>query len=132
MGSLAYQQWYLGKMSGAIQWRIKPWHRYPKRDPKGNKLSPSHVQRGFGSVLQTVGTPSVFIPTRSSPPGRQEGEIQKKRERQPVIRKSKLPGADVASPESTAASMDSKTRKAAAQVAANVIASPLKNAKNIP
>jgi hypothetical protein len=130
MGSLAYQQWYLGKMSGAIQWRIKPWHRYPKRDPKGNKLSPSHVQRGFGSVLQTVGTPSVFIRTRSSPPGRQEGEVQKKRERQPVIRKSKLPGADVASPESTAASLDAKTRKAAAQVAANAIKSTFRNAKN--
>jgi hypothetical protein len=130
MGSLAYQQWYLGKMSGAIQWRIKPWHRYPKRDPKGEKLSPSHVQRGFGSVLHSVGTPSVFVPTRSSPPGRQEGEVQTKRVRQPVIRKSKSPGENIALPESTAASMDSKTKKAAAQVAANVIKRTVENTKN--
>jgi hypothetical protein len=130
MGSLAYQQWYLGKMSGAIQWRIKPWHRYPKREPKGEKLSPSHVQRGFGSVLQSVGTPSVFVRTRNSPPGRQEGEVQIKRERHPVIRKSKSPGENVALPESTAASMDSKTKKAAAQVAANVIKRTVENTKN--
>jgi hypothetical protein len=130
MGSLAYQQWYLGKMSGAIQWRIKPWHRYPKRDPKGEKLSPSHVQRGFGSVLHSVGTPSVFVPTRSSPPGRQEGEVQTKRERHPVIRKSKSPGENIAPQESTAASMDSKTKKAATQAAADVIKRTVENTKN--
>jgi hypothetical protein len=130
MGSLAYQQWFLGKMSGAIQWSIKPWHRYPKRDPKGEKLSPSHVQRGFGSVLQSVGTPSVFIPTRNSPPGRQEGEVQTKRKRHPVIRKSKSPGENIAQQESTAASMDSKTKKAAAQVAADVIKRAVENTRN--
>lgn len=121
MVPLAYQQLYLAKMSGAIEWTIKPWHRYPKSDPKGEKLIPSHVQRGYPSVLQTVGTPSVFRPATRIPPGRKVGQTQKKRQPQPVIRKS--PFSKQRTPEvgPTAPSMDGKTKKSAAQVAANVI-----------
>lgn len=121
MTSLAYQQLYLAKMSGAIEWTIKPWHRYPKSDPKGEKLIPSHVQKGYSSILKTVGTPSVFRPATHIPPGRQVGQTQKRRQPQPVIRKSSSSKRSVLEGVSTAPSMNGKIRKAAAQMAAKVI-----------
>ena len=121
MVALAYQQLYLAKMSGTIAWTIKPWHRYPKSDPNGEKLIPSHVQKGYPSVLKTVGTPAVFRPATHIPPGRQVGQTQNKRPLQPVIRKSKPSKQFTPEVESTAPSMDGKTKKVAAQVAANVI-----------
>ena len=136
MGSMVYQQWYLAKMSGAIQWSIKPWHRYPKADPKGRKLIPTHVQKGFPAVLKQVGTPSVFCPATNKAPGRQIGQTQPKRVPQVVIRKSKKTNGTTNSvtsvptvlPTSTE-SMSGKIKRAAAKVAANVIQKTVETAK---
>ena len=124
MGSLAYQQWYLAKMSETIKWNFKPWMRYPKHNPKGLKLNPSNVQSGFPNVLKVVGTPSVYRPPIHIPEGRSLGETTLKRKPQPIIRKTKGSAPQeitLNQSVSNARSMKSEIRNEAAKVAADVI-----------
>ena len=130
MGSLAYQEWYLAKMQGDIEIPVKPWMRYPKHNPKGLAVNPSNIQRGFSNVLKWVGTPSVYRPPTTRPPGRKVGETQEKRPIQPVIKKSEKASKQtvVESPKSPGMSAD--IRNEGAKIAGEV-AGQHKSSKNI-
>ena len=64
----------------------RPWERHlPK--PETNVASPTTVQRNFGRIIRQIGTPVDVPKPRGYSPGREKGQRQKPRIRQPVIRK---------------------------------------------
>ncbi len=89
---LAYTQLYLSRNICQL---IPSWweHYLPKfKNQLGNltlDVSPSLAQRYFPKLLEIIGTPAHDVRIRKSGKGRQEGEIQVKREKQPVIFKCK-------------------------------------------
>ena len=121
MGSLAYQQWYFAKMGGPVEWLMKPWHRYPKFQPKGEKLIPSHVQKGYSGVLRKIGTPSTYCPPNNVPAGRSTGEKPERRAKQPVILKKKDKLRKATTEKSNAPSMDSATKRSALEIVSQTI-----------
>ncbi|WP_423064027.1 hypothetical protein [Candidiatus Paracoxiella cheracis] len=50
--------------------------------------TPSQTQRGFSTVLDTVGTPANLCKPRGNPQGRTKGDTQGKRTRHPAIFKN--------------------------------------------
>jgi hypothetical protein len=120
MCALAYQQWFFAKETGDFTYQIKPWHRYPKSNPKGAKSSPAHTQKGYSQILKTIGTPSTYQPPRNIPPGRPIGEVLEKRPHQPVIKKTKTETKPPAEKKSNAASMKSEEREQALKICAQI------------
>ena len=64
------------------------WERYLP-EAERETASPSFAQRGFGRVIQQIGTPARPPKPRGKSPGRAKGERQQPRKRHPVIKKSK-------------------------------------------
>jgi hypothetical protein len=88
MTALAYTQLYLAR--NIVPVLPKRWERYlPSFQRDKEQLSitatPSQTQRGFSTVLDTIGTPAKSCRPRGNPQGRAKGEIQEKRTRHPVI-----------------------------------------------
>ena len=127
MSALAYQQWFFAKETGEFTYQIKPWHRYPKSNPKGAKSSPSHAQKGYSQILKTIGTPSTYRPPNNIPPGRPIGEILEKRPIQPVIKKINPTTKLSVEIKSDAPSMKSEDREEALKISAKVLNENIKN-----
>ncbi|WP_423062300.1 transposase [Candidiatus Paracoxiella cheracis] len=91
MTALAYTQLYLARNLAPIL--PKKWERYlPSFQVDNEKPSitatPSQTQRGFSTVLDTVGTPANLCKPRGNPQGRTKGDTQGKRTRHPAIFKN--------------------------------------------
>ncbi len=54
-------------------------------DGKTKVTTPSQTQRGFGKILEQIGTPAADCIARGKPCGRIQGEFALKRESKPVI-----------------------------------------------
>ena len=80
LSMLAYQQLYLGReltLSSA-----EPWERYlPSfKEKKANQsATPTMTQRGFGNLINEIGTPAKTAVPRGQPIGRIVGMLQNKR-----------------------------------------------------
>ncbi len=127
MSALAYLQWFFTKETGSYTYSVKPWHRYPKSNPKGAVSSPSHVQKGYSQILKKIGTPSKYRPPRNIPDGRKIGTILNKREHCPVIKKSKIDTKISSKKKSFATSMESEIKNEALKIGATVINEDIKN-----
>ncbi len=53
--------------------------------------TPSQTQRGFEKILKQIGTPAERCVARGKPCGRMQGDVITKRERHPIIFKTKKP-----------------------------------------
>jgi hypothetical protein len=69
----------------------RPWERYLPTMRTTAPLSPSLVQRDFARIIREFGTPAQPPQPRGYSSGRLPGTQRPKRERQPVIVKSKTP-----------------------------------------
>ncbi|MEO1149006.1 MAG: NF041680 family putative transposase [Cyanobacteria bacterium J06638_22] len=82
---LAYVQlWVAQPISVAMP---KPWESSHKRQPD-SRIPPSKVQQDWNRIIRLVGTPAADAKPRGISPGRQPGQSQTRRPRQPVIKKS--------------------------------------------
>ena len=86
---LAYQQLSLAKEEASScpnEWEknLPAWKNHPQ-----GLLSPSQTQRSFAKVLEQIGTPATPCIKRGLSQGRQQGEIQVKRESQAIQWKNK-------------------------------------------
>lgn len=113
---LAYMQLYLA--SGVVPSMPQPWERYlPEfkevKEQEKAISSPSKTQRGFANVLETIGTPAATCVARGKPVGRMSGDVQVKKETQPVMFKTKKTTAktNLSTSELTDNSSDSKKIK---------------------
>lgn len=93
MTALAYTQLYLARNLAPIL--PKRWERYlPSFQVDTEEplitATPSQTQRGFSTVLDTIGTPAKPCKPRGNPQGRAKGDKQDKRTRHSVIFKSSL------------------------------------------
>jgi hypothetical protein len=98
LGMVAYSQLYLAK--DMVPLLPKPWERYLpeyKNQKDGGKITatPSQTQRGFLDVLKLVGTPAKPSTPRGKPVGRAAGDVQPKRDKHPVIFKTKKPKKEI-------------------------------------
>ena len=84
---LAYLQLWVAR--SVAQRLPRPWERYLPTMQATAALSPSLVQRDFGRIIRTLGTPAQPAKRRGYSPGRAEGTRSFKRERQTVVVKSK-------------------------------------------
>ena len=94
LASLAYTQLYFAR--DAVPRLPKKWERYlPSYQNPADQaqpiVTPSQTQRGFSTVFGQIGTPATPCIARGNPKGRSLGEIQTKREKHPVIFKTKKP-----------------------------------------
>ena len=89
----AYMQLYLAR--SLVTALPKPWEKYQayyKNDRCPNAIhSPTQTQRGFGPVLNHIGTPARPPKQRGNPTGRKQGETQEKRQKKKIIFKSDKP-----------------------------------------
>lgn len=89
---LAYVQLYLAKESVTIlprKWeRYLPIYKSATQDRK-RIATPSQTQRGFGLVLDEIGTPAKDCRPRGNPKGRALGDNQVKRKRHSIVFKTK-------------------------------------------
>lgn len=90
--ALAYNQLYLAK--SLVSQLPKPWEKYlpeyTNTTNKPNKITtPSQTQRGFETLLETVGSPAAPCVPRGKSPGRAKGETGPRREDQDIIFKTK-------------------------------------------
>ena len=97
--AVAYCQLYFARKHVALL--PKKWERYlpifKKNDQKDFIATPSQTQRGFYQLLDEIGTPAATCRPRGNPQGRQLGEVQPKRERQPIHFKKKAEKIDTIS-----------------------------------
>lgn len=93
---LSYAQLYLAR-EVAQRWP-KPWEKYsPEYKSDNQEKTPSQVQRDFGRIIRAIGTPAKPPKPRKKSVGRAKGALQRKREKRPVINKSKkIPLKDAA------------------------------------
>lgn len=64
----------------------KPWERYLKQN--NDKIAtPSVVQRDFQRIISEIGTPARSPKTRGNSIGRLQGQVIRRRTKQPVIKK---------------------------------------------
>lgn len=83
---LAYAQLHLGKE--LAQRLPRPWEKYlPEYKNKNAEKTPTQVQRDFGRIIREIGTPAKPPKPRKKSKGRQQGDIQEKRTRHPVVLK---------------------------------------------
>ena len=86
LAQLAYAQlWLAQPLATALP---RPWERYLPPAAPGS-ASPAMVQRDFGRIIATVGTPARAPKPRGNAPGRAKGVRPPKRTPQPVIKKAK-------------------------------------------
>lgn len=83
---LAYTQLYLAR--DLANYSLTPWEKYLPRFKADAKLSPTQVQKDFGRIIRTFGTPAKPPKPLKKAPGRKKGEKQTPRIRYPVIQKS--------------------------------------------
>jgi len=88
---LAYNHLYLANT--LVPLLPRPWERYlpefQQQEGKNLLLSASHTQRGFSKVLEQVGSPAADCVARGKARGRIKGENSLKREKHPIIFKTK-------------------------------------------
>ena len=89
--ALAYSQLYLAREQ--VPLLPKPWERYlpsfqAQHDQTPVTATPSQTQRGFSTLLDTIGTPAKHCRPRGKPKGRVKGETQPRRPNYKVIFKS--------------------------------------------
>ena len=88
---LAYTQLYLSK--SAVSQRPKEWEKYLpeyRRNYQVRELcSPAQVQRGFGSLVDEIGTPAKPSKTRGTASGRKDGYKPQKRAELAIVFKTK-------------------------------------------
>ncbi len=83
---LAYVQLWTARR--LAQHAPRPWERY--QQPKSASVAtPSATQRDFDRLIQQFGTPAKSPKPRGNSKGRQKGDKQTPRTRQPVIKKTK-------------------------------------------
>ena len=63
-----------------------PWERYLKQN-NDKILTPSVVQRDFQRIISEIGTPARSPKTRGNSIGRLQGQVIRRRTKQPVIKK---------------------------------------------
>ena len=67
-----------------------PWEKYlPAFKSNVTIKSPTQVQNDFERIIRIIGTPAQPPKLRQKAPGRQLGDIQIKRTRHPIVKKSK-------------------------------------------
>lgn len=66
----------------------RPWERYL---PEGNKevANPTQTQRDFTRIIEEIGTPAKAPKGRGKSAGRKKGVSYNRKQRKPVIKKSK-------------------------------------------
>jgi len=84
---LSYFQLYLAK--GLATHRLKPWEKNCPAFKLDKKITPTQVQRCFGSITKEIGTPAKISRGHRKAQGRKKGELQTKRIRHPVVVKKK-------------------------------------------
>lgn len=87
---LSYVQLYLANKDSNLL--PKPWERYLpeyKNVDENQIATPSQVQRNFENILSLIGTPSIPPIPRGNPKGREEGQLQPKRQKHDIIFKEK-------------------------------------------
>jgi DDE superfamily endonuclease len=92
---IAYTQLYLAR--DIAKNTPKPWEKYLPSFKSEKAISPTQVQKDFGRIIQTFGTPALPPKHLKKAPGRQTGEKQTPRVRYPVVRKS-IAAQPIASP----------------------------------
>jgi hypothetical protein len=85
---IAYAQLYLGRhMANNYP---NPWEKYLPAFKTGDAIKqPTQVQKDFERIIQLIGTPAQPPKPRNKSLGRQLGDIQEKRKRYKVVKKSK-------------------------------------------
>ena len=83
---LAYVQ--LWAAQGVARSLPRPWESSINTDST-TRVSPSKVQQDWNRIISQVGTPAVSPKLRGKSAGRQLGQTQTPRPRQPVIKKSR-------------------------------------------
>ena len=85
---IAYAQLYLSRSLANIL--PNPWERYlPAFKSNATIKSPTQVQNDFGRIIRMIGRPAQPPKPRQKAPGRELGDIQIKRTRHPIVKKSK-------------------------------------------
>lgn len=84
---ISYTQLYLARNIAKNE--PKPWEKYLPLFKSDNEISPTQVQKDFGRIIQTFGTPALPPKRRKNAHGRQKGEKQIPRIRYSVVQKSK-------------------------------------------
>ena len=64
----------------------KPWERYLKQN-NDKIVTPSVVQRDFQRIISEIGTPARSPKTRGNSTGRLQGQVIRRRTKQPVVKK---------------------------------------------
>lgn len=89
LNMIAYAQLYLA--CDLAKNAPKPWEKYLETFKSSNlKISPTQVQKDFGKIIRTFGTPAQPPKRVKNSPGRQKGDKQILRVRYPVVQKSKM------------------------------------------
>ncbi|OGO92842.1 MAG: hypothetical protein A3F41_01445 [Coxiella sp. RIFCSPHIGHO2_12_FULL_44_14] len=85
---IAYAQLYLSRsLANTLP---NPWEKYlPAFKSNVTIKSPTQVQNDFERIIRMIGTPAQSPKPRQKAPGRQLGDIQIKRTRHPIVKKSK-------------------------------------------
>ncbi len=83
---IAYAQLYLAR--DLAHNTPRPWEKYLPAFKSEHKISPTQVQKDFGRIIQTFGTPAKPPKCLKKARGRQKGEKQILRTRYPVVKKS--------------------------------------------
>jgi hypothetical protein len=82
---IAYAQLYLARdLANNIP---RPWEKYLPIFKSQDKIAPTQVQKDFGRIIRTFGTPAQPPKHLKKAPGRQKGEKQIPRIRYPVVKK---------------------------------------------
>ena len=83
---VAYTQLYLAReLAKNIP---TPWERHLPTFIVGKEISPTHVQKDFGRIIQVIGTPAKPLKPLKKSPGRKKGNKQTARTRYPIVQKS--------------------------------------------
>jgi hypothetical protein len=81
------QLWLARALARALP---RPWERSLPQ-PATGIATPTTVQRNFGRIIRQLGTPAAVPKPRGNSPGRPKGQRQRRRERQPVVKKGAAP-----------------------------------------
>jgi len=85
---IAYAQLYLSRSLASVF--PNPWEKYlPAFKANATIKSPTQVQNDFERIIRMIGTPAQPPKPRQKAPGRKLGDIQIKRTRHPIVKKSK-------------------------------------------
>ena len=83
---IAYVQLYLARELSRNT--PAPWEKYLSTFKSTKEISPTQVQKDFGRIIRTFGTPAKAPKHLKKAPGRQNGEKQIARIRYPIVQKS--------------------------------------------